>query len=123
MAKSCLVFRFSLLCLPALFMAGCPIAPPGGNANKENVALSVIAEGLTSPVGLVPVPDGSGRLFVLDQIGLVRVIDANGVLAETPFLDLRARLVDLMADFDERGLLGLAFHPQYASNGRFFVFY
>lgn len=115
--------RLCLLCLSALMVAGCPGAPPGGSANMENVALRVIAEGFTSPVGLVPVPDGSGRLFVLDQIGLVRIVDADGVLAEAPFLDLRDRLVELMADFDERGLLGLAFHPQYASTGRFFVFY
>jgi hypothetical protein len=39
-----------------------------------------------------------------------------------PFLDLRSRMVSLMPEFDERGLLGLAFHPRYASNGRFFSY-
>lgn len=115
--------RLSLTLLGAL-AAGCPVAPPRGNGNgAENVSLRVVADGFASPVGLVPVPDGSGRLFVLDQIGLVRIIGEDGVLRDEPFLDLRDRLVELMADFDERGLLGLAFHPQYASNGRFFVFY
>jgi glucose/arabinose dehydrogenase len=47
----------------------------------------------------------------------------DGTLTPEPFLDLRSRIVPLMPGFDERGLLGLAFHPRYASNGRFFVFY
>jgi glucose/arabinose dehydrogenase len=47
----------------------------------------------------------------------------DGSLRDEPFLDLRARIVPQMASFDERGLLGLAFHPEYATNGRFFVYY
>jgi glucose/arabinose dehydrogenase len=87
------------------------------------VRLEQVAEGLTSPVTLVAPPDGSGRLFVVDQIGLVRVVSAAGELLAEPFLDLRDRIVTLMPDFDERGLLGLAFHPDYAANGRLFVYY
>jgi glucose/arabinose dehydrogenase len=87
------------------------------------VGVETIAEGLTSPVALVPPGDASGRLFVADQAGLIRVLAPDGTLLEEPFLDLRARMVQLMPGFDERGLLGLAFHPQYASNGRFFVYY
>jgi glucose/arabinose dehydrogenase len=78
---------------------------------------------LTSPVTLVSARDRSGRLFVVDQVGLIRVIDRDGRLLPEPFLDLRSRIVPLMPDFDERGLLGLAFHPRYAHNGRFFVYY
>jgi glucose/arabinose dehydrogenase len=92
--------------------------PVGGAVRLEQVA-----EGLTSPVTLVAPPDGSGRLFVVDQIGLVRVVSAAGELLAEPFLDLRDRIVTLMPDFDERGLLGLAFHPDYATNGRLFVYY
>ena len=72
---------------------------------------------------LVEPPDGSRRLFIVDQIGLIRVLLPNGQLLAEPFLDLRDRIVPLMTNFDERGLLGLAFHPDYAENGRFFVFY
>jgi glucose/arabinose dehydrogenase len=87
------------------------------------VGLRLVADGLTSPVTLASASDGSGRLFIVDQIGLIRVLMPDGTLAPEPFLDLRSRIVPLMPGFDERGLLGLAFHPRYASNGRFFVFY
>ena len=63
--------------------------------------------------------DGSGRLFVIEKEGRIRIV-TDGRLAPDPFLDISA-IVNSRAN--ERGLLGLAFHPQYASNGRFFVFY
>jgi glucose/arabinose dehydrogenase len=86
------------------------------------VALEPVAEGLTSPVAMTPAADDSGRLFVVDQVGLIRVID-GGELVDEPFLDLSAQLVELETAYDERGLLGLAFHPGFAENGRFFVYY
>ncbi len=85
--------------------------------------LRQVAAGLTSPVALIEPPDGSRRLFIVDQIGLIRVLQPDGQLLAEPFLDVRDRLVTLTPNFDERGLLGLAFHPGYAENGRFFVFY
>ncbi len=114
---SCVVFAIVGLGL----LSGCPSlpTPPQG----AEVALQLVADGFVSPVGFVAANDGSGRLFILDQVGTVHIIDANGNLKTTPFLDLRDRMVELMPDFDERGLLGLAFHPNYAANGRFFVFY
>jgi glucose/arabinose dehydrogenase len=85
--------------------------------------LKLLAEGLTAPIDLVEPKDGSGRLLVLEQQGLVRVIDPErGLLAE-PFLDLRSRLVALEQNFDERGLLGFALHPEFATNGRVYVSY
>ena len=87
------------------------------------VGLRLVAEGFTSPVALVEAPDGSGRRFVVDQVGVIRIISAAGNLLPQPFLDLRSRIVPLMPAFDERGVLGLAFHPRYADNGRFFVYY
>jgi glucose/arabinose dehydrogenase len=87
------------------------------------VGVKLVAEGLTSPVTLVPAADGSGRRFVVDQAGTIRVLTARGELLPTPFLDLRSRIVPLMSEFDERGALGLAFHPDYRNNGRFFVYY
>lgn len=87
------------------------------------VGLRLVADGLTSPVALTEAPDGSDRLFVVDQVGLVRVLTPDGTLLEEPFLDLRDRMVALRPGYDERGLLGFAFHPDYADNGRFFVYY
>jgi glucose/arabinose dehydrogenase len=92
--------------------------PVGGIVGVEQVA-----GGLTSPVKMVEPPDGSGRLFIVDQIGLIRVVSTTGELLAEPFLDLRDRMVTLMPGFDERGLLGLAFHPDFAANGRLFVYY
>jgi glucose/arabinose dehydrogenase len=92
-------------------------------AGRPSVGLRLVAEGLTSPVAVVPANDGSRRLFVVDQVGLIHILRSDGTLAPEPFLDVRDRMVTLMPDFDERGLLGLAFHPDYAKNGRFFVYY
>jgi plastocyanin/glucose/arabinose dehydrogenase len=84
---------------------------------------------LTAPLMVTNAGDGSGRLFIVDQIGLIRVIDADGNLLPAPFLDIASKVVSLGIDFgggfvfDERGLLGVAFHPDYANNGRFFVRY
>jgi glucose/arabinose dehydrogenase len=91
--------------------------------DPTTIGLQEVASGLAHPVAIVSPGDGSGRLFVVDQVGLIRVIGSDGVLRPTPFLDLRSKLVPLRAGFDERGLLGLAFHPSYESNGRFFVYY
>jgi len=95
-----------------------PTGPVGGN-----VTLAQLAEGLTSPVILVEAPDNTGRLFVVDQIGTVRVIASDGTLQAQPFLDVRGAMVTLKPEYDERGLLGLAFHPDFATNGRLFVYY
>ena len=95
-----------------------PLGPP------TSVGIQLVAEGLTSPVLVVPVNDGTGRLFIIDQIGLIRIVTRDGTLLPQPFLDIRSKIVPLsQTATDERGLLGLAFHPQYATNGRFFVYY
>jgi len=86
------------------------------------IKLETVAAGLTAPEHLTHAGDGSGRLFIVDQAGLIRIVK-NGVLLSQPFLDLRAQLPALNPGYDERGLLGLAFHPNYAHNGRFFVRY
>lgn len=82
----------------------------------------VVANGLTGPHHLTHANDGTGRLFVVDQAGRIRIIK-HGVLQAAPFLDLTDRIVTVNPGFDERGVLGLAFHPSYAQNGRFFVRY
>ncbi|MFA6046131.1 MAG: PQQ-dependent sugar dehydrogenase, partial [Phycisphaerales bacterium] len=81
-----------------------------------------VASGLVAPVQMKPAPDGSGRLFIVEQTGVVRILN-TGTLLPTPFLDVRPLMIVPNAGYDERGLLGLAFHPDYTTNGRFFVHY
>ena len=87
------------------------------------IGLELVGKDFTSPMMITSPEDGTGRLFVVDQIGLVKIIDANGTIAEEPFLDLQDSLVDLDPTYDERGLLSIAFHPNYRNNGKVYVFY
>lgn len=89
------------------------------------VGLETVAEGLTYPTDLKEPDDGTGRLFVTDQQGAVFVIE-DGELLDTPFLDVSPDLVNVGGDddgFDERGLVGIEFHPDFATNNRFFLRY
>ena len=71
---------------------------------------------------LVTSPPGDPRLFVLEQDGAIRIISAEQLLP-APFLDLGVDAAGPVAAGGELGLLGLAFHPQYAANGVFYIFY
>lgn len=86
------------------------------------VDIQLIADNLVSPIQVVA-SRNSQRLYVVDQIGKVWVIDKDGNKRPNPFLDVSSKLVTLNPAFDERGLLGLAFHPDFKINGRFFVYY
>ncbi|MDD1671102.1 MAG: PQQ-dependent sugar dehydrogenase [Methanomicrobiales archaeon] len=88
-----------------------------------SVGLKFVAGGFISPMMVVPAPDTSGRLFLVDQTGVVNIFYANGTVLPQPFLDLRDRMIQLDPTYDERGLLSMAFHPQYTTNGRVFVYY
>ncbi|MFO1498929.1 MAG: TIGR03118 family protein [Verrucomicrobiota bacterium] len=79
------------------------------------VELVTVATNLVSPLGVAAPDDGSGRLFLYDQVGVVHVLSQGGVTA-TPLLDVRDRLVALQAGYDERGLLGLAVHPNFVEH-------
>lgn len=93
-------------------------------AEVPSVELREIARGFTAPITVTAPADGTQRRFVVDQIGVVSILLSDGALVETPFLDIRERLVELRTSRnDPRGLLSLVFHPDYATNGRFFVFY
>jgi glucose/arabinose dehydrogenase/plastocyanin len=87
----------------------------------QEVGLNLVAQGFVSPVAFVSAKDGTGRMFLVDQIGVIKVIDSQGQVLD--FLDLRNRLAAITPAYDERGLLGLAFHPDFKDNGRFFVYY
>ena len=82
-----------------------------------------IAGGFTNPTCLAVPGDGSGRLFITEQTGTVRIIGPSGSVLSEPFLDISDRLAPLVQSYDESGLLGMAFHPEYDTNGRFFLFY
>jgi glucose/arabinose dehydrogenase len=106
----------SILTLSGLFSANAQTQTP-------KLQLQLLAQDLTAPVHLEELPDGSGRMLVVQQDGLVKVLMPDGKVLPEPFLDLRSRMFSLQNDFEERGLLGFALHPQYARNGRFFISY
>jgi glucose/arabinose dehydrogenase len=110
-------------CCAAFFLSGCggggslsTTPPPAGT---PSVSLTNVVSGLDHPVGLQVADDGSGRIFIVEQTGKIRIIN-SGVLVATPFLDISG-----MVHFDggEQGLLGLAFHPNYTQHPLFYVDY
>ena len=96
----------------ALLISG-PV-PSGAQA----ISLVPLASGLASALSVAHAGDGSGRLFIVLQTGQILIYNGGRVLAR-PFLDIS----NLVSCCGERGLLGLAFHPAYASNGSFYVNY
>lgn len=80
---------------------------------------SLVGQGFVKPVAVVAAPGQAERLYVVEQAGVIRILE-NGATLPTPFLDIRDRVG---SDGTEQGLLGLAFHPQYVQNGYFFVNY
>jgi glucose/arabinose dehydrogenase len=84
-----------------------------------SVSLEQVTAGLSDPIGVTNAGDGSGRLFVNERGGRIRVVNPDGSLRATVFVDLSGRI----EAGGERGLLGVAFHPQFATNGRLFVHY
>jgi hypothetical protein len=112
-----------LLCLALLAaLSGCggaaDVSQPTPPHGPPTLALTAFVSGLTSPIGMEIPNDSSGRLFVLEQAGRIRIIQSGALLA-TPFLDITSKV----ASGGETGLLGLAFHPSFSTNRRFFIYY
>jgi glucose/arabinose dehydrogenase len=84
--------------------------------------MTEIARGFTSPIGLTGPDDGSNKLFVMEQGGKVKIIAEKKVLPR-PFIDISSKLDGLNVAYSEKGLLGMAFHPDYKKNGLFYVYY
>ena len=98
-------------------------APTPGSAQGSLVQrVPIVPSGLAAPVGVTHAGDGSGRLFIIEQVGRIRIWDGTQLLP-TPFLTLPVGPGCSTTSCGERGLLGLAFHPNYESNGFFYVFY
>ena len=91
------------------------VAPLGGN---PSIALTLLTQAVSAPVHVTHAPDGSGRLFIVEKGGYIRIFK-NGGLLPTPFLDIHT----LVSNDSEQGLLSVTFHPDYAANGTFFVYY
>lgn len=111
---SLFTFCLLLLALPARPGAAQPFDP--GSQPAIPVTLQRVLTGLTAPTSIAHA--GDSRLFITSQEGFISILE-NGALRAEPFLDIRG----LVSRGGERGLLGLAFHPRYTQNGRFFVYY
>jgi glucose/arabinose dehydrogenase len=114
--------------LTAIIAAQAVFAAAVAEADFPQVLLQPVSQNeLVAPVGMVNAGDGSNRMFFVDQRGKIQIMQ-NGSLLPTPFLDIGPDLVSARAGFDERGLLGLTFHPDYAvpnqpGTGKFYVYY
>ena len=104
--------------LSAAFLLGLSAGPA---AAQTKIRLEPFVTGVNAPLAMVQA--GDNRFFVIEQWGRVRVVE-GGKLRPTPLLDIRSKIhKPLHHDFDERGLLGIALHPKFRENGKFYVAY
>jgi glucose/arabinose dehydrogenase/plastocyanin len=92
----------------------------GDLPGDPQIQLIQVASGLGTPTNLAFPPDDSGRMFVVEISGLIRVVEPDGTVEPTPFIDL-SRTVSLRPG--QQGLLGMAFHPDFAKNGKVYIDY
>ena len=111
-------FFFSAALLASWQLCLCQPLPAQQTGVLQDLVFEEIARDLLRPIGITNASDGSGRLFINLQDGPIRIHDGGRLLQE-PFLDITPRV----GCCGERGLLGLAFHPDYESNGFFFLDY
>jgi glucose/arabinose dehydrogenase len=104
-------------------VAAAVLATTAPSLSQTKIKLQEVAGGLTHPLAMVSIPDGSNRMAVIEQTGQVRIIDSRGRLLPEPFINLEPKIVQRHHFFDERGLLGIAFHPNYRENGKFYLAY
>jgi glucose/arabinose dehydrogenase len=107
------------LCFAGIvLLSGCGSVSKSAPASSVSIGMQVVVSGLSSPLDLEQPNDSSGRLFVVQQGGTIRIIQ-NGALLPQPFLDISAKVIAQ----DEMGLLGITFHPSYSTNRKFYVNY
>jgi glucose/arabinose dehydrogenase len=85
----------------------------------QGITLELVFDGFNQPIALTA-PAGDDRLFVVQRVGVIRILDESRQMLDPSFLDITDRV---LAGGIEQGLLGMAFHPDYANNGRFFLYY
>src|SRR5688572_5725555 len=118
--KKSIFYRFLASVIPfVLFMGviGETHAAPAEVFTPSNVVFREAMSGLTQPIFIANAGDSSNRLFVVERAGIIRIFK-DGSLLTTPFLDIQSIVNDTGS---EQGLLALAFHPSYETNGRFFT--
>jgi glucose/arabinose dehydrogenase len=103
------------------------VAYPGGTLpNNPKVSLVKVADGFLDPVGVASAFDGTGRLFVVERIGRVLLVNKNGQVQKQPFIDLtniNPLGNDVQTGFVEQGLWSVAFHPKFRENGYVYLHY
>ncbi|MFN3403863.1 MAG: PQQ-dependent sugar dehydrogenase [Cytophagaceae bacterium] len=117
----------SVLYLHLIFIVVVVIQSCNQVASENNTTSLVfkavpIAKNVIAPVGFTFSPDQTGRLFYIEQQGRVMVIKEGKVL-EKPFIDIRSKVIRQSNSYSERGLLGMAFHPKFKHNGKFYLYY
>lgn len=103
------------------------VADPVPDVEQGTIAigLQTVTTNLSHPIGLVDPNDGSGRKFIFEQTGQVRVLEHDGSLAAAPFMDVSTNLIPLVLDtigYDERGLLGLVLDADFSANGTLYYY-
>ena len=114
-------WMLACLCLCGVMATGVAVTFPLASGTQGDASVHLVplvATGLSHPLYLTHAADGSGRLFLVEQEGSIRIVE-HGTLLKEPFLDIADRVLS----GGERGLLGLAFHPDYRRNGRLFLCY
>jgi glucose/arabinose dehydrogenase len=126
MLKRIVLMLFCVALLVTATVVGVTSPVTAAHAQDQNVfraptaiQLQTVLSGLSNTVFVTHAHDGTNRLFIIEKVGRIRVAQP-GATTTTVFLDISSRV---LSTGNEQGLLGLAFHPQYASNGRFFVYY
>lgn len=103
------------------------VATPGGTLPGDpQIAMVLVADGFLDPVNVAHAGDGSGRIFVVERAGRIKIVNADGAVNDEYFLDLTTINPlgsDVQTGFVEQGLYSVAFHPDFAENGYFFVHY
>lgn len=98
--------------LSVIFLSLVSGCQKGDNTHMpDSVDLQLLTDNLVSPLTAMEAPDLSHRLFIVDQVGKVWIVDKDGQKMAQPFMDITSKLVSLNPSYDERGLLGFAFHP------------
>ena len=107
--------KFNLFILLSFLILSCNYSPLSA---QPEIDLEVFATGFSGALDIAHA--GDDRLFIVEQDGRIKIIDENGDVLSTPFLNIQAQV---NSNGNEQGLLGMAFHPDYVNNGYFFVHY
>ncbi|XP_077984918.1 HHIP-like protein 2 [Glandiceps talaboti] len=91
--------------------------------NLDCVCLQELAVGLRNPLTITHSNDDTDRLFIVEHIGVIKIMEKDGTLLEDSYLDIQSKVLTTDSPGDERGLLGLVFHPEYPQTGYFYVYY